>query len=160
MVTFKKPSVDIVTRYSVRYIDNEKDANYVDSGRYDDGEPWERYKQKQFDDFGDAMTQYLVYFFVMTTEKPNKLHHIYDVELFEEILLDGEVVRESHIEPKSTTLYSLRQTLSVKMTEELYSLRKIRDEQEAVIDLHNKFLNCCKLQDMFREFNERLSERH
>lgn len=159
MVTFKKPSVDIATRYTVHYIDNKKDADYVNSGRHDNGEAWERYKEKQFDDLGDAMTQYLVYLFVMMTENPNELHHIYDVELFEEILLDGEVVRESHIEPKGTTFYSLRQTLSVKMTEELYTLRKIKDKYEAVIDLHNKFLNYCKFQDMFREFAVKFSQK-
>lgn len=154
MISFKKDAVPIETRYSVRYIDNKQDADYVNSGRCDDGEPWERYKQKQFADLGEAMTQYLIFFFVMTTEKPDKLHHIYDVQLFEEILLDGEIVRESYIDPKSTVLHSLRQTLSAEMTEELYSLRKIKDEQLALLDLHDEFLTRFHAKEHFRTFME------
>ncbi len=37
-----KPDVKLVTKYIFEYIDNEDDFKYVQSGRIDQGEPWER----------------------------------------------------------------------------------------------------------------------
>ncbi len=44
MVTYRDKETDLTTVYLIEYIDNQRDLDYVNSGRLDKGEPWERYK--------------------------------------------------------------------------------------------------------------------
>lgn len=97
------------TRYTLEYIDNQKDMDYVASGYIDKGEPWERYKKRHYDNIDEAMEIYILY--LLRSE-------IYHVKLFEEILIDGETVREAYIEPSSTFAYSLKTSIDKNMYED------------------------------------------
>src|SRR5699024_10939587 len=66
-------------------------------------EYWERYKKKAYSSLDEAMSYYVLYLF-----NPQ----IYAVKLFEEILIDGETVREAYIEPVSTFSWRLKKILN------------------------------------------------
>ena len=44
---------------------------------------------------------------------------VYDIKLFEQIVLDGEIVRESYLELDSSLLYSIRGQINKDMCDQL-----------------------------------------
>lgn len=132
------------TRYTVEYIDDQKDMDYVQSGSITLGEPWERYKKRIYNCIDDAMLFYMVSLF-------NPI--ILDVKLSEEILLDGETIRESYIEPDSILGSTLKQIINKNMQEDA---RKANNEAEAAekrLYLVNKWFTESKLiKDSFDKF--------
>lgn len=151
MVSWQNKGVNVDVRYTVEYIDNQKDWNYVCSGSNKNGEPGDRYKVKHFSNLDEAMTSYLVGFFCMCSE--GQTHNtIYDVKLFEQVLLDGEVVRESWIEPSPTVLHSLHQTFGVEHTNELYNLRRQKQSQIEMLGKYEAFIKAYHAEENFKKF--------
>lgn len=146
MITYTHKDYEnrLETRYAVEYIDNQKDMDYVCSGKIDNGEPYERYKKRSYDCIDNAMSFYMVSLF-----NPIML----DIKLSEEILLDGEIIRESYIEPDSTLCNTLKELINKNMYEDA---RKANDEVETVEKrayLVNKWINESKLvKDTFNKF--------
>lgn len=146
MVTYTHKAYEnrLETRYTVEYIDNQKDMDYICSGKVDKGEPWDRYKKRTYNCIDDA-----VFFYMVSLFNPIML----DVKLSEEILLDGEVIRESYIESDSTLGSTLKQLINKNMQEDL---RKANNEVEATekrLYLVNKWLSESKLiKDAFDKF--------
>ena len=103
MISYQKENSGLEIRYSLEYIDNKKDFDYISSGKFSRGEPWERYKKKAYSSLDEAMSYYVLYLF-----NPQ----IYAVKLFEEVLIDGETVREAYIEPVSTFSWRLKKILN------------------------------------------------
>ena len=46
MISYQKENSGLEICYSLEYIDNKKDFDYISSGKFNRGEPWERYKKK------------------------------------------------------------------------------------------------------------------
>ena len=155
MVTYQKKGVRLEIHYTVEYIDNKKDWEYVCSGSIKHGEPWERYKTRHYSSLDEAMTQYLIRFFDMcsTKEKDGQIG-TFDVQLFEEVLLDGETIRESYIEPESTTLHGLRTTFGREQVDELDSLRRLTDEQSDLLARYTDFTKKYNAEDLFKKFQQ------
>jgi hypothetical protein len=40
MIAYKKEGLNLVTKYSLEYIDNKQDFDYIESGSIANGEPW------------------------------------------------------------------------------------------------------------------------
>lgn len=171
MVTYQKKGVCLEIRYTVEYIDNKKDWEYVCSGSIKHGEPWERYKKKRYSSLDEAMTQYLIRFFDMCstnvvalfkngieikllyTKKDDQIG-TFDVRLFEEVLLDGETIRESYIEPESTILHGLRTTFGREQVDELDKLRRLNDEQSDLLVRYAAFTKKYNAEDLFKKFQQ------
>jgi hypothetical protein len=78
--------VNVRTVYTIEYITSKRDFERVCDGRHP--APWELYLKYQTEDLQQAMTVFLTHYASVLT---------YDVKLFEEIYVNGEVVREQCI---------------------------------------------------------------
>lgn len=143
MEMYKKEGINLITRYTIEYIDNQKDLDYINNGIYKHGEPWERYKTKQFDNMDEALSIYMVY--LVRSD-------IYDVKLFEEIILDGETVRESYIEPTNTTAYSLKIAINKNLYKQNDENLKQLDNLETENNLYKQFIKQYNSKKLFNEF--------
>lgn len=104
------------TRYTLEYIDNQKDMDFVCSGKISDKEPWERYKKKIYTDLDSAMSAYIIY---------HLNDNIYFCQLLEEIILEGETIRESYIEWDSSIDSTICKILQTDAEEEI---KKVNNE--------------------------------
>lgn len=132
------------TRYTVEYINNQKDMDYVQSGKISLGDPCDRYKKRTYDCIEDAIRFYMVSLFNTS---------ILDIKFSEEILLDNDVVRESYIEPYGT----FENTIIKLINEGLYkALQRAHESTEALekrLYLVNKwFLECKLTEETFNKF--------
>lgn len=128
MISYQKENSGLEIRYSLEYIDNRKDFDYISSGKFSRGEPWERYKKKAYSSLDEAMSYYVLYLF-----NPQ----IYDVKLFEEVLIDGETVREAYIEPIPTFSWGLKTILNQDLNranEKIEDLEKLNSLNQGFID--------------------------
>lgn len=78
--------VTLKTLYTVEYITNKRDFERAYDGRHP--APWELYLKYQTEDLQQAMTGFLAHYASALT---------YDVKLFEEIYVNGELIREQCI---------------------------------------------------------------
>lgn len=145
MEMYKKSGINLITRYTIEYIDNEKDLDYVNSGRIDKGEPSDRYKTKQFNNLDDAMSLYTVWLV-------NDL--ILDMKLFEEIILDNETIRESYIELKSTTSYSLKTVINKNLYDNNVKNETKIETLETENRLYKQFIDIMHADKMFLEYTK------
>lgn len=138
MVTYTHKDYEnrLETRYTVEYIDNQKDMDYVQSGSISLSEPWERYKKRTYNSIDDATSFYMISLFNTV---------ILDVKLWEEILLDGETIRESYIEPDSTLGSTLKQIINKNMQEDARKANKEAEAAEKRLYLVNKWFTESKL---------------
>lgn len=146
MVTYTHEDYEnrLETRYTVEYIDNEKDMDYVQSGKIDGGEPSERYKKRSYDCIDNAMSFYMVSLF-----NPK----IFEAKFFEEILLDGEIIRESYIEPKSVIGNTLKRVINKSVHEDAYKANNKAEALEKKLYLVNKWFTECKpAENTFNDF--------
>ena len=152
MISYQKENSGLEIRYSLEYIDNKKDFDYISSGKFNRGEPWERYKKKAYSSLDEAMSYYVLYLF-----NPQ----IYDVKLFEEILIDGETVREAYIEPVSTFSWRLKKILNQDLNranEKIEDLEKLNSLNQGFIDfLVGKYGKSIK--EMYGEYVKEREER-
>ena len=128
MISYQKENSGLEIRYSLEYIDNKKDFDYISSGKFSRGEPWERYKKKVYSSLDEAMSYYVLYLF-----NPQ----IYAVKLFEEVLIDGETVREAYIEPIPTFSWGLKTILNQdlnRVNEKIEDLEKLNSLNQGFID--------------------------
>lgn len=78
--------VNLKTLYTIEYITNKRDFEHAYDGRHP--APWELYLKYQTEDLQQAMTAFLAHYASALT---------YDVKLFEEIYVNGELIREQCI---------------------------------------------------------------
>lgn len=131
MIGYKKEGINLITRYSVEYVNNKKDWEYICSGKISDGEPWEHYKIKQFDNIDSAMSFYIIYLV---------RDDIYDVKLFEKILLNGEIIREVYIQPDSTMIFSLKTAVNKALYETNNRLKEYNELLQEENSLFKEYL--------------------
>lgn len=152
MISYQKENSGLEIRYSLEYIDNKKDFDYISSGKFSRGEPWERYKKKAYSSLDEAMSYYVLYLF-----NPQ----IYAVKLFEEVLIDGETVREAYIEPIPTFSWGLKTILNQDLNrsnEKIEDLEKLNILNQGFIDfLIGKYGKSIK--EMYGEYVKEREER-
>lgn len=86
-ITYQKEGINLKTVYTIEYIDNKKDFEKLESGTHP--APWELYKTKKYDSLEDAIQIFFLYY---------AYEHIFDVQLFEQMLLNDEVIREQYVD--------------------------------------------------------------
>lgn len=152
MISYQKENSGLEIRYSLEYIDNKKDFDYISSGKFSRGEPWERYKKKAYSSLDEAMSYYVLYLF-----NPQ----IYAVKLFEEVLIDEETVREAYIEPIPTFSWRLKKILNQDLNranEKIEDLEKLNSLNQGFIDfLIGKYGKSIK--EMYGEYVKEREER-
>lgn len=84
--TIINDGVSLKTLYTIEYITNKRDFERAYDGRHP--APWELYLKYQTEDLQQAMTVFLAHYASALT---------YDVKLFEEIYINGELIREECI---------------------------------------------------------------
>ena len=92
----------VKTKYTAEFVTDKTDYAYIIGGRYNDGEPWEKYQKKEFDALDNALEFYM---------RGLVDESFLDINLFEQIFVDGVCQRESFIEPPNTLRFYLRTTV-------------------------------------------------
>jgi len=88
-IGYIKEGLNLKTVYTIEFINNEHDFNLLDKHPA----PWELYKTKTTENLQEAIEIFTKFYANMNAEQ----HYIYDVKLFESILLNDEIVREQYI---------------------------------------------------------------
>ena len=70
----------VKTKYTAEFVTDKKDYAYIIGGRYNDGEPWEKYQKKEFDALDNALEFYM---------RGLVDESFLDIKLFEQIFVDG-----------------------------------------------------------------------
>lgn len=143
MIAYKKEGINLLTRYTLEFINSEKDLDYVNSGKFNHGEPWERYKKKVYDNIDDAMSIYMIYLV---------RDDILDVKLFEEILLNDETIQERYIEPNSTTAYSIKTWVNKSLHDMKSKAEKQVEILETENNLYKQFIKQFNAENTFNEY--------
>ena len=148
MITYQKENTDINVVYSVEYIDDPKVFELLDKGEEVE------YKVKQFSSLDDAMTTYLIYLFWIKGFKTNAnvFRKIYDVKLFEQIVLNGTVIRESWIEPRQNVINSLCNAVNKDVCRRLEQLEQESETQKALINKYESFIESYNAQEIFKSY--------
>lgn len=132
MISYQKENIKIQTRYQVEYTEREDE------------------KIKSFPSLDEALSFYLVMFFRMcSTNDPDRIDN---VRLFEQIVLDGEVVREGWIEPRNTMLYYLRLTFHDESIRAANDLRESADEYAKENEKYKAFIKSIRAEENFKHF--------
>lgn len=136
----------VTTKYTLEYITNRpedvKRFKRASEGKSLE-EPWEVYEERVYDSLDDAMAVYVSYLIRSSVEAYDPKFpgdSFYDVKLFEEIFIDGELVREAYIEPPSTFLYHLRQSVDTEYQQNINSKRREISDLTEQLDKINEFL--------------------
>lgn len=148
MVSYQDSAVNIETRYTVEFVNNKKDWDYICKGIFNHGEPWDRYQSRKYSSLDDAITFYLVHYFSDAT---------YDVRLFEEILLDGKVVRETYFDSSSLGHY-IRSNINKAMEDEILKLRDGSRDTQELISKYDAFIEKYNANKTFKEFCESMGD--
>lgn len=133
----------VKTKYTVEFVTDKKDYAYIIGGRYNDGEPWEKYQKKEFDDLDNALELYM---------RGLVDESFLDIKLFEQIFVDGVCQRESFIEPPNTLRFYLRTTVNKELEKEVRSLREKHERLNATGELMREFVRMYHVEDRLDEF--------
>ena len=95
-----------------------------------------------------STTFYLVHYFSDAT---------YDVRLFEEILLDGKVVRETYFDSSSLGHY-IRSNINKAMEDEILKLREGSRDTQELISKYDAFIEKYNVNKTFKEFCESMGD--
>lgn len=140
---------DIKTKYTLEYIDNEKDFNHLDDWDYLriwNMEPWELYKKKEFDNIGQAMVVFNHY--IMDES-------ILDVKLFEEVTfeVDGrEETIERFIEMPNTFQYSMRECIDKHYNDRIRQLERQIESMQQTMETTKQFLELPYVKKAYEDF--------
>ena len=118
-IGYTKHDANLKTIYTIEYITNKRDYERAYDGRHP--APWELYKTYRTESLEQAMTVFLAHYASALT---------YDVKLFEEICINGELIREQCI--ASITNFSRICDDNKKR------LSDIIREKDEIIDLQSK----------------------
>lgn len=133
----------IETKYTAEFVTDKKDYAYIIGGRCNDGEPWEKYQKKEFDDLDKALEFYM---------RGLVDDSFLDIKLFEQIFVDGVCQRESFIEPPNTLRFYLRTTVNKELEKEIRSLREKNERLNEVGELMREFVCMYHMEDRLNEF--------
>lgn len=91
----------VETKYQIEYISDKKTWE-----KFLKTEDIELYSKKEYDNIGNALSFYMVHLI------NNKC---FDIKMWEQIFVNGEMVLEQFIKPKSTTKYCMMEALDKEM---------------------------------------------
>lgn len=121
-IGYKNPDIDLKTIYTIEYITNKRDFERAYDGKHP--APWELYLKYKTEDLQQAMTVFLAHYASALT---------YDVKLFEEIYVNGELIREQCI-TDITNFSRICDDNKKKLTDIIYAKDEIIDMQAEEIE--------------------------
>lgn len=148
MVTYQDKDIDLATTYTIEYIDNQADLDYVSLGKFNNGEPWERYKKKVFDDIDSALSVYMIMYV---------REDILDIKLFEQIKISGETIREQFVEPTATTSWAVRMAVNKEMENTIVQLKENAKTVSSVLHDYECFIRKYGAEKAFKEYQKEIS---
>lgn len=148
MITYQDKDVDLTTTYSIEYIDNQRDLDYVNLGKFNNGEPWERYKKKVFDDIDSALSVYMIMYV---------REDILDIKLFEQIKISGETIREQFVEPATTTRWAVRRAVNKEMENTIVRLKEETKITLNALSDYEGFVKKFGVEKAFKEYQKEIS---
>jgi hypothetical protein len=152
-IGYKNPNIKLEMVYTIEYIDNKPDADKAFSERYD--APWELYKKKKFIDLSDAISLFINMYSRLDNDGYTK---IYDVKLFEEINLNGELIQERIV----TDIYnfgSIANQESQKIKRQNENLHDTIEYQSNELKSMNSFIKCYHAENAYKQFKEQADQK-
>lgn len=145
----------VETKYIVEYVDDAKTWEricYIDE-HYSEIEPlqesWELYSKREYDNVSEAMTFYMCKFVS---------DNCYDMKMLEQVFVNGEMVLEQPIEPKSTVMNSMRISVNREMEGRMHKAEMQVKELEEENRHYEEFINRCGAKEAFKKYVESLRE--
>lgn len=120
-----KGTVD--TKYIIEYVHDAETWKQVLTS----DDCWDLYARKEFDNASEALSFYMTWF--VSDE-------CYDIKMWEEIYVNGELILEQPIEPMNTIMYSMRTAINRDMAKQLYHAKEKANELQAENDTYAGFI--------------------
>ncbi len=128
----------VETKYIAEYINDEKTWE-----KFCKTEDIDLYSKREYDNISEAISFYLTWFIS---------DQCYDIKLWEQIFVNGEMVLEQMIEPKNTLMYYLQMQIDKDMEDRMYKAEKKTQELEKENTLLMNFIRYIGRDDMLKEF--------
>jgi len=128
----------VETKYTVEYINDQNTWE-----KFDKTEDIELYSKREYDNISDAITFYLTWF---VSDK------CYDIKLWEQVFVNGEMVLEQSIDPNSTLIDSMRWQIDKDMRNRICQTETIMKDLSKQNDLLLDFIKYTKQENLFDQF--------
>ncbi len=128
----------VETKYTVEYINDDKTWE-----KFCKTEDIDLYSKREYDNVSKAISFYLTWFIS---------DQCYDIKLWEQVFVNGEMVLEQMIEPENTLMYYLLMQVNRDMTNKIYSAESRERELEKENNLLMDFIKYTKQENMLNEF--------
>ena len=139
----------VVTKYIIEYVNDKETWEricYIDE-HYTELDPRQEstdlYSKFEFDNIKDALTFYLTWFVS---------DQCYDIKFWEQIYVNGEMVLEQYIEPQSTVIYYLRQSINHDMAKKFNKIEEEKRKLEKENKIYDDFIKRFKINDKFNDY--------
>ena len=129
------------TKYIVESIRDEKTWD-----EFIRTEDLDLYEKRTYDNIADALTFYLTWFVS---------DDCYDIKMWQQIIIDEEVILEEFIEPKGNTVNNIRDQIDRDMKRRLYNLERENEEIKRTNEIMNNFIKAIGTEGMFKNFCKR-----
>lgn len=139
-IGFAKDLDNTETRYEIELI---RDKNTWD--KFLKTEDLDLYEKVEYDNISDALTFYLMWFVSDSC---------YDIKMWQQLIIDGEIIFEEFIEPSGYVINSIRSQIDRDMKQRLHDLERENEEFKKENDIMNKFIKALgsRYEDMFKDF--------
>lgn len=128
----------VETKYTVEYINDKRTWE-----KFDKTEDIELYTKREYDNISDAITFYLTWFVS---------DQCYDIKLWEQIFVNGEMVLEQPIEPQGCIGYNIRMQIDRDMNNRMHIAEEKAEEIQRANSLLMEFIRYMKQEDVLNEF--------
>jgi len=128
----------VKTKYIVEYINDDTVWE-----KFCKTEDIELYSKREYDNVSEAISFYLTWFIS---------DQCYDIKLWEQVFINGEMALEQIIEPENTLMYYLRMQVDRDMANKMYNAENRERELEKGNKLLMDFIKCTKQENLLGEF--------
>ena len=134
----------VETKYIIEYINDKKTWN-----KFLKSDDPDLYNKKEYDNISDALTFYFTWYIN---------ENCYDIKMWEQVFVNGEMVLEQIIETASTCKFSMRQSINREMENRMREAERRAEELEKSNEVYKKFLDTIDcgqfkgIKDFFRLF--------
>lgn len=153
-ILYQDNKVNIKTVYIIEYIDSKKDFDRIDTHPA----AWELYKKIETESLQEAISKYIALFSRQYSDE-KEIFHIFDVRMFEDTLLNDEIIRQKCISDifNFTSIVNNHAGIIQRNNQELnQTIEKLTDELNTV----NKFLEIYNATKLFKEFKNKTDNKN
>lgn len=129
----------VETKYTVEYVNDAKIWKKV--LKTDDC--MEMYSKREYDNISDAITFYMTWFIS---------DQCYDIKLWEQVFVNGEMVLEQMIEPKGNVINNMRTQIDRDMKESLHKAKNQVKQIETENNTLKDFIKHIHAEEMLSQY--------